>query len=148
MKSFLLKGKTPICKWGMIPPETYFFGKVPKGYRLAVNPHHPYCIIDIDDKGIGKSGFKNIPKELLPELDNHFSYSTPSGGKHIWIKYSGDKHLMNKTSSLFIDFRTENGYVCWYHSEDIRNCLHLIKPTSKKLNKWLENLFTGAKNER
>lgn len=143
MRTFLLKGKAPICKWGMIPPETYFFGKPPTGYRLAVNPHYPYCIIDIDYEENVKNGFDNIPKKLQKELDEHFGYNTPSGGKHIWIKYSGDKHLMNRTSKLFIDLRTDKGYVCWYHLQDVKDCIHLIKPSSKILNKWLEKLFSN-----
>ena len=142
MKSFLSKDKKPICKWGMIPQNTYFEGSVPEGYKLCVNPHHPYCIIDIDYSEDGrKNGFKNIPIHLQKELDEHFNYNTPSGGKHIWILYSGDKYLMNKTSNLFIDFRTEKGYVCWYHDQDIRECIDLIKSTSSELNFWLEKLF-------
>jgi len=147
MKSFLSKNKQPICKWGSIPQEIYFEGNVPEGYKLCVNPHHPYCIIDIDNKGIGKNGFENIPSHLQKELDEHFYYDTPSGGRHIWIKYSGNKPLMNKTSKLLIDFRTEKGYVCWYHDKDIRECIHLIKNTSKELNNWLESLFLGVNYE-
>ncbi len=145
MKTFLTINKKPICKWGMIPPNTYFEGIVPKGYKLCVNPHFPYCIIDIDNKGVGKNGFDHIPEHLKTELDQHFNYDTPSGGKHIWLSYSGDKKLMNKTSKFFIDFRTENGYVCWYHHTDIRQCIHLINETSSELNLWLESLFQGVK---
>lgn len=148
MRTFLTINKKPICKWGLIPPNTYFEGNVPNGYKLCVNPHAPYCIIDIDNKGIGKNGFENIPKHLKEELNNHFNYDTPSGGKHVWILYSGNKHLMNKTSNLFIDFRNENGYVCWYHNVDIRKCIHLIKPSSNKLNLFLEQLFMGVQHER
>ena len=60
MKSFLLKEKFPICKWGMIPNETYFEGVVPDGYGLAISPHHPYIILDIDQHGT-INGFDNIP---------------------------------------------------------------------------------------
>lgn len=142
MRTFLSKDKKPICKWGSIPSFTHFEGEVPDGYKLCVNPHFPYCIIDIDNKGEGKNGFKHIPEHLKEELNQHFNYDTPSGGKHIWISYSGDKHLMNKTSNSFIDFRTDKGYVCWYHNVDIRECIHLIKKTSEELNKWLEKLFS------
>ncbi len=142
MRSFLSINKKPVCKWGSIPPNTFFEGDAPKGYELCVSPHYPYCIIDIDNKGTNKNGFNNIPQHLKKELDNHFNYDTPSGGKHIWIIYSGHKSLLNKTSNLFIDLRTEKGYVCWYYSIDIRECIDLILPTSKKLNKWIESLFS------
>lgn len=142
MKTFLSKDKKPLCKWGSLPSNTYFEGSIPNGYKLCVNPHFPYCIIDIDNKGEYMNGFKNIPEDLKKELDTHFNYNTPSGGKHIWISYSGNKHLMNKTSNLFIDFRTDKGYVCWYHNVDIRECTHLIKDSSEHLNKWLEKLFS------
>ena len=148
MKSFLSKNKQPICKWGSIPQEIYYEGSVPEGYKLCINPHHPYCIIDIDNKGIGKSGFENIPKHLQKELDEHFNYNTPSGGKHIWIKSTSNKPLMNKTSKLFIDFRNEKGYVCWYHHTDIRQCLHLIKESSPQLNEFLESLFLGINYDK
>lgn len=143
MKSFLSKNKKPLCKWGSLPSNTYFEGNVPDGYKLCINPHFPYCIIDIDNKGEDKNGFKYIPEHLKEELNQHFNYNTPSGGKHIWISYSGNKYLMNKTSNLFIDFRTYKGYVCWYHNVDIRECVHLIKESSNELNLFLEKLFSN-----
>lgn len=143
MRSFLTKNKRPICKWGNIPQEIYFEGNIPEGYKICVNPHDPYCIIDIDNKGEGKNGFDNLPSELLLELQNHFSYNTPSGGKHVWIKYSGNKKLLNRTSDLFIDLRTEKGYVCWYDDRDVRECMSLIKESSKELNEWLEKVFSN-----
>lgn len=145
MKTFLSKGKIPICKWGNIPNEVYYEGKIPEGYKLCINPHYPYCIIDIDNKQENKNGFNNLPKELLSELNNHYNYNTPSGGKHIWILYSGDKILANKTSNLSIDLRTDKGYVCYYpanQGEDIRNHIGEIKRSSSELNKWLEELFS------
>jgi hypothetical protein len=144
MKTFLSKNKKPICKWGNIPNEVYYEGKIPEGYNLCINPHYPYCIIDIDNKQSGKNGFTNIPKKLLLELDTHYNYNTPSGGKHIWILYLGDKILPNKTSNLAIDLRTDKGYVCYYpahQGDDIRNHLDEIKESSPELNEFLENLF-------
>jgi hypothetical protein len=144
MKTFLSKNKKPICKWGSIPNEVYYEGKIPSDYNLCVNPHYPYCIIDIDNRP-NKNGFDNIPKNLLLELENHYNYNTPSGGKHIWIRYSGNKILMNTTSNLGIDLRTNKGYVCYYpanQGDDIRNHLNEIKETSLKMNKWLEELFS------
>lgn len=144
MKTFLSKNKIPVCKWSSLPQETYFYGEIPKEYKLCVNPHSPYCIIDIDyNKENNKNGFNNIPKHLKKELNTHFNYDTPSGGKHIWIKYSGNKILRNATSKYYIDLRTEKGYVCWYHNRDIRDCIHLIKNSSENLNKWLEELFSN-----
>lgn len=142
MKTFLLKDKTPICKWGMIPDEIYFEGDIPEGYSLAVNPHHPYIIVDIDCHG-KIDGFKNVPRNIFLELENSLSYKTKNNGGHFWLKYSGNKILLNKTSGLGIDLRTSNGYVKWYLKEDVRDCIHLIKPSSKILNKWLEKLFSN-----
>lgn len=144
MRTFLSKNKMPVCKWGNLPPFTYFFGDVPEGYKLCINPHNPYCIIDIDyQKESNKNGFEHIPAHLKTELNEHFNYDTPSGGRHIWIKYSGDKVLKNATSKYFIDLRTEKGYVCWYHNKNIKECLHLIKESSKELDIWLEELFSN-----
>ena len=141
MKSFLVKGKVPICKWGMISQDVWFFGEPPEGYSLAINPHHPFVILDIDKHG-EVDGHSNIPEHLKSELlENHFKYATKSG-THIWLKYSGDKHLMNKSSKLSIDLRTEKGYVKWYLDKDIRSYIHLIKETSKELNIWIEKLFS------
>jgi hypothetical protein len=141
MKSFLLKDKKPICKWGMIPDNVFFEGEVPEGYGLAISPHSPYIIVDIDRHG-NIDGYNNIPSIYLNELFNiHFNYSTKGGGYHIWIKYSGAQDLRNKPSGLGIDLRTHKGYVKFYPSQDIRTYLHLIKESSENLNKWLEQLF-------
>lgn len=140
MKSFLLKDKKPIIKWGMVPDETYFEGEIPQGYGLAICPNFPYVILDIDRHG-DINGFDNIPSELLLDLSEHFCYNTKGNGKHIWLKYTGSKELMNKPSGLGIDLRTNKGYVKWYLDKDIRTYLHLIKETSNQLNNWLENLF-------
>ena len=145
MKSFLLDGKAPVCKWGMIPDEVYFEGGIPDGYGLAICPNHPYVILDIDQHGV--NGFDNIPKELDDEvLRKHFSYSTKNNGRHVWFKYSGNKPLMNKTSGMGIDLRTSKGYVRWYLPGDIRDHLKEIKDSSNELNIWLESLFCGINN--
>jgi hypothetical protein len=147
MKSFLLKDKKPICKWGMVPDETYFEGIIPNGYGLAICPNKPYIILDIDKHG-DINGFDNIPSELLLDLSEHFCYDTKGNGRHIWLKYTGDKHLMNKPSGLGIDLRTENGYVKWYLDADIRKYIHLVKETSHELNLWLESLFLGVNSKQ
>jgi len=147
MKTFLLKDKKPIVKWGMVPDETYFEGNIPEGYGLAVCPNPPYVILDIDRHG-DIDGFTNIPEHLMDELREHFRYDTKNMGKHIWLKYTGTEHLMNKTSGLGIDLRTSNGYVKWYLDADIRKYIKDIKPTSKKLNEWLESLFLGVNHEK
>ena len=113
MKSFLLKDKKPIVKWSMVPDETYFEGEVPQGFGLAICPNDPYVILDIDRHG-GINGFSNIPNHLKPELNRAFSYTTKNNGMHVWLKYTGTKKLLNKTSGLGIDLRTSNGYVKWY----------------------------------
>jgi len=141
MKSFLLRGKKPIIKWGMLPDETYFKGQLPEGYSLAISPSEGYIIIDID-KHNDKNGFDNIPKNLLSELTNTLNYCTKNNGRHFWFKYSGKKSLANKASGLGIDLRTNKGYVVWYPKQDIKECLIEIKNTSKELNKWIETLFS------
>lgn len=146
MKTFLLKDKKPIVKWGMISDETYFEGNVPEGYGLAICPHDPYIILDIDRHG-EIDGFDNIPEDITKELLGHFRYATKNNGSHIWLKYSGTENLMNKTSGLGIDLRTHKGYVKWYLDKDIRSYIDLIQNTSKPLNDWLESLFLGVNNK-
>lgn len=140
MKSFLLKDKKPILKWSMVPDEIYFEGKIPEGYGLAICPHNPYIILDIDMHG-DIDGFSNIPMVISLELNDHFQYNTKNNGKHVWLKYTGNKELLNKASGLGIDLRTHKGYVKWYLDKDIRSYIHLIKNTSPVLNTWLEKLF-------
>ena len=143
MRSFFCKNKAPICKWGMLPENTYFEGKVPEGYQLAINPSGNYIVIDVDvNEEKGKDGFKHIPIELLEELYSTLNYKTKRNGRHFWFKYTGNKPLGNKTSGLDIDLRTKNGYAIWYREGDIRDCLHLIKETSNEMNLWLEKLFS------
>jgi len=141
MKSFLLKDKKPIIKWGALPDEVYFEGDIPKDYSLAICPSEGYIIIDVDKHG-KENGFLNIPKELEKELDDTLNYSTKNNGKHYWFKYSGTKVLANKTSGLGIDLRTSKGYVVWYLDKDIRKYTDKINNTSLELNQWLEKLFS------
>lgn len=145
MKSFLLKGKKPIIKWGLLPDETYFEGKLPDGYNLAVSPwgYDNYIIIDVDKHG-DKNGFNFIPDKILFKLKESYHYSTKNNGMHFWFKYTGNKPLSNKASGLGIDLRTNKGYVVWYPKEDIRDVIksNLIKETNEELNLWLEKLFS------
>ena len=144
MKSFLLKEKKPFVKWGMIPDEIYFEGNIPHGYGLAICPHDPYIILDIDRHG-DIDGFENVPNNILNEIHNHhFSYPTKNNGLHVWLKYTGFETLMNKASGLGIDLRTHKGYVKWYLDADIRKYIHQVKTTSPDMNKWLEKLFTRS----
>ena len=140
MKTFLLKDKIPIIKWGRIADETYFEGNIPEGYSLAICPHKGYIVLDIDRHG-EIDGFKHLPQELLPEINKTFTYDTLNKGKHIWFKYTGTKELKNRSSKLGIDLRTEKGYVRWYMDKDIRSYIHLIQPTSPEMNNWIELLF-------
>ena len=143
MKSFLLKGKKPIIKWGSLPNNTFFEGKVPEGYSLAVSPwgHDNYIIVDVDRHG-DIDGFKNIPVHLESQLSKTLNYATKNNGRHYWFKYTGDKILANKASGLGIDLRTNKGYVVWYPKTDIRDRLDEIKETSHRTNEWLEKLFS------
>lgn len=145
MKSFLLKGKKPICRWGKIPDNVFFEGEVPEGYSLGICPSPPYVILDIDVHEDKENGFKHIPNNIKRILDNHFYYRTKSGGKHYWLKYSGDKHLKNKASGLGIDLRTEKGYVRWYLDHDVRKYIKSIKSTEPELNIFLEDLFSSKR---
>lgn len=152
MKSFLLKDNKPIVKWSMIPDNTFFEGKVPEGYALAVAPSDNYIILDVDVKN-GKNGFEHIPDIIISELDNSFCYKTKSGGAHYWLNYTGDKTLLNKATKYGLDLRVAKGsyamgYVKYPFDIDIRQCIHLINETSPELNVWLESLFQGIKVDR
>ena len=91
--------------------------------------------------GFGQSPFK-VPQDVVEELKNTLHYETKNDGMHFWVKYTGDKPLGNKTSGLGIDLRTHKGYVVWYLEEDPRICIGDVRDSSKKLNKWLEKLFS------
>jgi len=147
MKTFLLKNNVPIIKWGLLPDNVFFEGKIIEGYDLAVAPNQPYIIIDVDRHG-KVDGFTNLPKNLLSELKATFSYPTKNNGRHYWFWYTGDNVLMNKASNQGIDLRigaNENngGYVKWHprDSMDIREQLDKINETSPNMNKWLVSLF-------
>jgi len=141
MKSFLLKEKTPIVKWSLVPDNIFFEGKVPDGYQLAICPSENYIILDIDRHG-EIDGFDNIPFCIEVELEKTLNYSTKNNGKHYWLKYTGDKFLRNKASGLGFDLRTNRGYVVWYLEGDVRSHLYEIKETSNKLNEFLELHFS------
>jgi len=140
MKSFLVRGKRPIIKWGMLPDGVFYEGEVPEGFKLAVCPSEGFVIIDVDKHG-DKNGFKHLPKEIKKELKKSLTYQSKNGGRHYWINYTGKEHLGNKSSSLGIDLRTHKGYVVWYPSRDVRDCIKEVKDSSEQLNKWLEGLF-------
>lgn len=144
MKSFLLKGKRPIIRWSMLPDETYFEGKLPEGYSLAVMPSKGYIVIDVDRHG-HKDGFEAIPSHLKYELSQTFHYTTKNNGHHYWFKYSGNDYLGNKSSGKGIDLRVGcKGYVVWYPKEDVRDVINseAVKETSEEMNKWLKELFS------
>ena len=150
MKSFLLKKNTPIIKWSLLQDNTFYEGIIPEGYDLAVCPGE-YIVVDVDRHG-DKDGFTHISSSLKTELDSTFHYITKNNGFHYWFKYTGSKTLMNKASGLGIDLRigekegNAGGYVVFYPAKkdrvDIRNCTHLVKKTSVKMNEWLEALFS------
>jgi hypothetical protein len=153
MKSFLLKDNKPTIKFSLLPEEIYFEGEVPVGYALAVCPTGNYIILDVDNKN-GKNGFENIPEDIFNILSNTFNYKTKSGGAHYWLKYTGNKTLLNTSTKYGLDLRVgarhgnAGGYVKYHHNVDIRQCIHLIKETSNELNQWLENLFLGVNYEK
>lgn len=139
MKTFLLKDKKPISKWGSIPDGYFFEGEIPEGYSLAVCPGKGYIVLDVDRKG-DIYGLDNIPAHILRRLESSFNYPTKSG-RHFWLKYTGKNKLLNKTTKYGLDLRTDVGYVRWYPEEDIRNVLDKISPTDRVLNNWLNDLF-------
>ncbi len=141
MKSFLLKGKVPIIKWGSLPDNVFFEGEVPEGYSLAISPSKGYIVIDVDRHG-EINGFNNVPRELMPELLGTHMYATKNNGAHFWFKYTGTKELANKASGLGIDLRTYKGYVVWYLDKDVRSYMNCIWDTSEEMNQWLEKLFS------
>lgn len=142
MKSFLCKGKQPICKWGSIPHGVFYEGEIPDGFSLAVCPSEGYIVIDIDVHGY-KNGFENIPEKLKLELSNTLHYPTKNKGMHFWFKYTGNKPLANKASKYSIDLRTSNGYVIWYPKyREVRESMKYVMKTSNELNDWLEELFS------
>ena len=148
MRSFLLKNNKPIISWGALSDGTLFQGEIPEGYDLAVNPHQPYIIVDVDRHN--KDGFLNIPEHLKSELESTLNYPTKNNGRHYWFYYTGVENLANKASNLGIDLRTGNaedyngGYVKWQPRNTIRieDVLWQAKETSLKMNKWLEELFS------
>jgi len=147
MKSFLLKDNKPICKWGLIPPDTHFLGDIPIGYSLAVCPSENIVILDVDVKN-KKNGFENIPMLVQIELNKTFNYFTKSGGKHYFIYYTGNKILLNTSTKYGLDLRIGakknncGGYVKYNCSVPIQQCEHLIKKTTDLTNKFFEKLFT------
>lgn len=140
MRSFLLKNNHPTIKWSLQKSNTFYEGKVPDGFSLAIVPEE-YVVLDIDVKN-GKNGFNHIPMKIQEELDRTFYYNTKSGGRHYWILYLGDKQLMNRATSVGLDLRvSDRGYVKYNWSEDIRECVTSIRESSPELNSWLEELF-------
>lgn len=143
MKTFLVKDKKPVLKWGRIADNTFFKGKVPEGYKLAVSPHFPYIILDVDVKP-ELNGFLSIPSHILEELKNTLNHATKSGGRHYFLKYTGTKKLLNKHNRAGIDLRTHKGYAVWYRKgEDIQACMDKIKETSVEMNAFLEKFYTN-----
>lgn len=148
MRSFLLVKNKPLVKWGLIPDNTLYEGIIPEGYDLAVNPHQPYIIIDVDRHG--KDGFVNIPEHLKPELESTLHYPTKHNGMHYWFYYTGNRNLANKASEYGIDLRTGNsdeyngGYVKWHprNTMNIVGVLWQAKQSSEELNEWIEELFS------
>ena len=141
MKSFLLNGKRPIIRWGLLPENTFFEGSIPENYNLAVCPSDNYIVIDVDRHG-DIDGFDNVPEKFYKEFNATLNYGTKNNGKHFWFRYSGIKPLGNKASGQGIDLRTNKGYVVWYPEKDIRECLDEIQASSEELNEWLEKLFS------
>jgi len=141
MKSFLLKNKKPIIKWGMLPDNVFFKGNVPEGFSLAICPSENYIILDVDRHG-NIDGFKNIPIHLQKELDATLHYRTKNNGMHFWFKYSGKKPLANKASGQGIDLRTKKGYAVWYPKTDFKTHINEINETTIVMNEWLEKLFS------
>lgn len=154
MRSFLLRNNKPLIKWGLLPDNTLYKGNIPEGYDLAINPHQPYIIVDVDRHG-KKDGFTFIPNHLKEELKATLHYPTKNNGMHYWFYYTGDKTLINKASNFGIDLRTgfkkfndsewtNGGYVKWHprNTMNIEDVLWQANQTSKMMNIWIEDLFS------
>ena len=99
MKSFLLdKNYKPTVFWSLVPENCFFKGEVPENYHLALCPSENMVIVDIDKKG-NKNGFLHIESNILDELFRSYWYYTKSGGAHIFLFYTGNKKLLNKSTS-------------------------------------------------
>lgn len=125
--------------WGEIPKGKRFIGLPPKGYDLAVSMEDNYVILDVDVKN-EKNGFEYIPDEVLDELYNTYNYKTKSGGSHFWVKYSGNKNLMNRATKFGLDLRTSKGYVKYPIKDDPYSHISDIK-SSKVVDLFLEKLY-------
>ena len=148
MKSFLTKGKKPIIKWSRLPDNTFFEGKLPEGYSLAIVPGEGYIVLDVDRHG-DKDGFDCIPHNIKFELAQTLHYITKNNGMHYWLKWDKNNgYVGNKGNGEGVDLRVEfKGYVIWYPKEDIRDLIGDIKEPSSKLKSWLLNQF-GFKTKK
>ena len=154
MRTFLLNKNKPIVKWGNLSPGTLYSGEIPEGFDLAINPHYPYIIVDIDRHG-KVDGFDNIPENIMEELDATLNYPTKNQGQHSWLYYTGNKELPNKASGLGIDLRVwydkdekkNGGYVKWHprNTMKIEDVLWMAQPSSKDMNRWIESIFVYKK---
>jgi hypothetical protein len=148
MKSFLCKGKRPVIRWSHLPDNTFFEGKLPEGYSLAIMPSDDYIIVDVDRHG-KVDGFDNIPKHLEAELLATLHYDTKNNGRHYWLRNNGAGILANKASGQGIDLRVAyKGYVVWYPKTDIRDRLDEINKTSPAMNVWLKELFSYSTKKK
>ena len=155
MKSFLLKNNLPTIKFSRIPDNIFFEGSLPgPEYSLAVCPtNEKMVVVDIDCKEGKVNGYDHIPPNILEELLRSYNYETKSGGRHIFLHYTGNKLLKNCATEYSIDLRiganketgNAGGFVVYYEAQkgkDIRDHIHLIKETSNEVNLFLENLFS------
>jgi len=168
MRTFLVNAnknsknyKKPLINWGSLNLNTEFKGNLPNGYNLAINPTPGIIIVDVDvDDEKNKNGFKNIPgyyqgNSIFEELCETYHYPTKRCGQHFWLKYTGNKNLLNSASNQSIDLRigptiinneivNNGGYAIYYpaiNGDNINNHLSEIKETSLMLNEWIEKLF-------
>lgn len=156
MKSFLLHKNHPVIKFSMLPDNVFFEGELPgEDYALAVCPtNEKMVVVDVDVKN-GKNGYENIPTLIQMELDNTFNYKTKSGGAHYFLGYNGNKLLKNCATEYGLDLRiganketgNAGGYVKWNCNKHPKECIHLIKESSERMNKWLEKLFSTIENK-
>lgn len=143
MRSFLVKNKKPVCKWGRQKDGVLFEGKVPEGYKLAISPTPGYIIVDVDFSiKNNKNGFLYLPEYLKESFAKTLNYATKSGGRHYWFRYTGDVPLINKSTKMGIDLRTEKGYVVWYREDSIKDCIEMIQDSDEKVNHFLIKYFS------
>jgi hypothetical protein len=140
VKSFLVKpsGGT-VGYWSQLPDGTFFEGEAPDGLKIGVSPSIGMVVIDIDVKN-GKNGWNTIPKDIIFLLNQHFNYTTKSGGRHVWLKTK--ENLVNRATPEGVDLRVGGkGWCVWYSPVQPKDAEILITQAEPALEEWLKLKF-------